>query len=100
MDFKHADGMKRLTRLEGEEKARSFASSTMVVLDSDDEKKDGAEEEESAKFIVSLTDSYSKVLIRKPVRGTKCKHFQVSYEPWKQKDFPCTSSQMFCSAST
>ena len=100
MDFKHADGMKRLTRLEGEEKARSFASSTMVVLDSDDEKKDGAEEEESAKFIVSLTDSYSKVLIRKPVRGTKCKHFQVSCEPWKQKVFPCTSSQMFCSAST
>lgn len=70
------DAITSLSDEEGKRKALSFASSTMVVLDSDDE--NDAEDEEAGKFIFSLTDAYSGQLMTIPVRGNKCKHFQVS----------------------
>ena len=65
-----------LTAEEGEIKAIGFASSIMVVLDSDHEPESG-EEEELGKFIFSLTDASSMKLMSTPVRGINCKHFQV-----------------------
>ena len=76
MDRTSPDSISFLTTEEAERKAISFASSEMVVIDSDDENEPGVEE--AGKFIFSLTDASSMKLMTTPVRGIYCKHFQVS----------------------
>jgi hypothetical protein len=62
---------------EAKRKIVDLASSQMIVLDDDD---GSAEKEEHAGvFSFSLVDSYSKKLIKTPVRGRCCAHFQVRY---------------------
>lgn len=75
MDKNCQDSITFLSEKEGEKKALNFASSTMVVLDSDDETEAGSQE--AGKFIFCLADAASMKLISTPVRGIKCKHFQV-----------------------
>jgi hypothetical protein len=66
---------------ESEEEARrkivDLASSQMIVLDHDDGSLE--KEENAGVFSFSLVDSYSKKLIKTPVRGSRCAHFQVRY---------------------
>lgn len=56
-------------------KAKQFLSQPMVVLDDDDD--DQTEGEGVGKFVFSLIDPLSKVPMKTPVRGNKCKHWQV-----------------------
>ena len=61
----------------GFEKAIGFISQEMTVtLDSDEET--GQDQDETRKFVYSLMCPISKTIIRTPVRGKCCKHFQVS----------------------
>jgi hypothetical protein len=76
MDDKSPDLIRKLTEEEGLEKVKRLFSSTVVVHDSDSEDGDG-ETEEAGKSIFSLKDAFSAKLIRTPVRGKNCTHFQV-----------------------
>ena len=59
------------------EKAMSFVSHKQTVtLDSDDD--GGLENEANRKLVYSLLCPISKTIMKTPVRGKNCKHFQVS----------------------
>jgi hypothetical protein len=60
---------------EAQRKIVDLASSQMIVLDDDDGTPE--KEEHAGVFSFSLVDSYSKKLIKTPVRGCRCAHFQV-----------------------
>jgi hypothetical protein len=60
---------------EAQRKIVDLASSQMIVLDDDDGSPE--KEENAGVFSFSLIDSYSKKLIKTPVRGCRCSHFQV-----------------------
>jgi hypothetical protein len=57
------------------EKAIHRINQEMIVLDSDDEN----EQQDVGKFVFSLTCPISKRLMKIPVRGKDCKHWQVGY---------------------
>jgi hypothetical protein len=67
----------KLSLEESVQKAKSFTKqATLMIADSDDEQ--SPQDESGGKFVFSLTDPWSKRIISSlPVRGKKCKHYQV-----------------------
>lgn len=76
MDQDGTQAITRLTRDESMQKAMTFAGKQMLVVDSDEE----PDKEQLGKFVFSLTCPISKQPMKVPVRGKKCKHYQVSLE--------------------
>jgi hypothetical protein len=67
--------LKRLSLQESLHKAKQLMNQHMVVLDDDDD--DQTAGQGVGKFVFSLIDPLSKVPMTTPVRGKKCKHWQV-----------------------
>lgn len=87
-------GFEKLNREQGAVKAKSFTQHATLMIDSDD---DGPQEDNGGKFVFSITDPFSKTIIKKPVRGRQCKHYQVG----REKHFHRSRSQrLFLTAGT
>ena len=68
----------KLSRQEGRVLAKSFtANATLAIDDSDDE--GGAQDSSNGKFVFTLTCPFSKTIMKTPVRGKQCKHYQVCF---------------------
>lgn len=66
----------KLSREASISKAMDFTKQETVILDEND---DAPMEDSGGKFVFTLTCPFSKVIMAKPVRGRKCRHYQVSF---------------------
>ncbi len=74
---------------ESSDKAMEYiAKNSMISIDDDE---DGKENDDAGMLIFSLVDPVSKVLMKTPVRGQKCKHWQV-----RQPQPQLTHTTTFC----
>lgn len=71
----HASSFDKLSREQAMIKAKGFTTQATLTLDGSDDD-DQTPADESGKFVFTLTCPFSKTILRKPVRGKQCKHYQ------------------------